>query len=307
MTWANGYLYQLDRGTGTVYEIDSTTGDTVSQFQGPAGDLWDIVTTDGVTFWALEHSNDEILRFDRAGVVLDAISVPDSYLTGITSDGDSLWILDRFAETVTQVHPNTGLIGVSFVAPGSGGSLDGLVFDGHNFWANRWLDPWSSSSSVVNQNRTYKFDRTGQELLSFVTPFARDHQALSLAHDGDCLWIGQDLDELLLKVTIETGAQEIVFDGANRSPESILARSSLVPSLVWSLTIAIVMVSKTAMNRGYNKGVCIWIRTRTARLSSGRTRPSLMPWATTRLIRSHLVTTSPRPWFRSPVGWSPLP
>ena len=54
-----------------------------------------------------------------------------------------------------------------------------------------------------------------KSFLSFVTPFARDHQALSLAHDGDCLWIGQDLDELLLKVTMETGAQEIVFDGAN--------------------------------------------------------------------------------------------
>lgn len=218
-TFHSGHIYGYARMENLVYQVDPDSGAVSPQFATPEGSsIWGL-TSDGNYLWATDTANDMLLQLDMTGQVVHSLAAPGTDPTGITWDGSTLWVLDFDSQTIDQVDPATGQVVSSLEVPVAEGSLSGLAHDGQYLWMNRWLDPWATSPAVRDVNRTYAIKPgSGEVVREFVTPYARDHQSLGLAYDGEGLWVSQSLDQLLLRVDTNAPAiHQVTCDGTQVS------------------------------------------------------------------------------------------
>ncbi len=211
-------LYVRVRATG-ILPIDPSTGQlppNATGFSLPTDNMLDL-TLDNLTgdFWGVDPVADMIVHFRRpAGettqpVVVEqfAIQIPgvdNPYSAGITWDNTdgTLWVLERTTEKLYHFDPGSGaLIQGTIDAPGSGGLLCGLTFDGQHFWTNRYGDreAW---------NETYEFNHLGQLTRQFASPTVDTYRAVGVAFGGtdvdgkQVLWVAQYFSGRLFKVDV---------------------------------------------------------------------------------------------------------
>lgn len=131
---------------------------------------------DGSTFWIADNSG-VIFQMEPGGKTLGSFAPPDVTPTGMTWDGDGLWLFTtnhwmvyQFKVVGTQVRVST-----SFEAPPGvfGGTIThDLSWDGETLW-------------YANQYNVYKFDNSGNVLQSFAFP----KNVTGLEWAGEHLWL----------------------------------------------------------------------------------------------------------------------
>ena len=112
--------------SGDLVEIDPRTAKIVEHFMVDAGDPTTVVPLTG-SIWICDRPNGRILQVDPAdGTVLRTLAIPQrAYLIGVATDadeGNTLWLVDADAGTITPLDPTTGEPGGPLGVGGFGGS-----------------------------------------------------------------------------------------------------------------------------------------------------------------------------------------
>ena len=171
ITFHHGSIFATAVMEDRVYELDPGSGNILSRLAIPGGSSLLGIASDNSHLWAIDIANDVVMKLDFTGQVVDSIPAPGTSPQGITWDGEMLWVSDSESETIDQIDPATGQIIATIEAPGSTGTVGAMASDGKSLWINRVLDPWETSPTVRDANRTYEIDLlTGDTLRSFVTP-----------------------------------------------------------------------------------------------------------------------------------------
>ena len=186
VAWANGSLFQVDRGTGssdpnTVYQINPANGAVLNSFIAPGETTR--LAFDGVDLWGTDITNNLIYRFSTTGgVPLQQFASPASGTNTVAWDGANLWVGSTSTDLIYKLN-SSGLQIASIPAPDA--NLQGLAFDGQYLWASGATDPKS-----IYQIST----ATGQVLRSFASqtsdigPGPAHNVASDLTFDGHYLW-----------------------------------------------------------------------------------------------------------------------
>jgi len=130
------------------------------------------------------------LAWGKVGDILKVLQTPGPCPTGLTFDGNNLWLADSYTDKIYLINTETGKVLKQFDSPGH--QPEGLAWDGKYLWH---ID--------AEEKYVYCIDpETGVALsiLESNSPDPRD-----LAWDGKYLWIIDHRKDLLIKVSPEDG------------------------------------------------------------------------------------------------------
>ena len=146
------------------------------------------------------------LTWAKVGDILRVVKSPGPCPTGLTFDGQSIWLADIYTDKIYKINPESGKVLKSFDSPGH--KPEGLAWDGQYLWH---ID--SGEKSI------YRLDpQTGKALkiLESNSSHPRD-----LAWDGEYLWIIDHRQDILLKVSAEDGMMVQYFPSPAREPAGL--------------------------------------------------------------------------------------
>jgi glutamine cyclotransferase len=124
------------------------------------------------------------------GDVVQQFATPGRCPTGLTFDGESLWLADRRSDLLYRIDPKNGRVIESFAAPGY--QVEGLTMQGGFLWA---LDAECKAAFKLNP-RTRIAEKT--------IPLSCDSPQ-GLAWDGNHLWVADLKDDRLHQISTEDG------------------------------------------------------------------------------------------------------
>lgn len=130
------------------------------------------------------------ISWARVGDILRVIKTPGPCPTGLTFDGENLWLADNYMDKIYKISPETGLILKSFESPGH--HPEGLAWDGKYLWH---IDS--------GERLMYRLDPETGKALSILESNSRNPR--DLAWDGEYVWIADYRSDILLKVSPEDG------------------------------------------------------------------------------------------------------
>jgi len=183
LVYAENNLWRFSLGSGEVGEsldfikVDPVTGDYQrygnDEIMNPRG-----LAYDGEYFWVNDFSLLKIFKFKLHGnfiEILDSFDIPEKEkggTSGLTTDGDFLYLRSRDGSKLYKLDKNGNLIGeIHFQTGGIGNAL---VWTGNYFW-----------TSGGCKKGICKFTKEGK-LVGGIYPPAKDTWAL--AWDGNYLW-----------------------------------------------------------------------------------------------------------------------
>jgi len=137
------------------------------------------------------------------GDTVRSIPVPACCPTGLTSDGDHLWLADRRTDMLYQLDAVSGTVLDSLPAPAY--SPTGLTWDGSHLWV---VDADEKLLYAVNPE-TRIVERT------LWCPVSRPGD---LAWDGEYLWICDDGSDEIHKLSTEDGTTMMSFEAPSSHP-----------------------------------------------------------------------------------------
>lgn len=196
LAWVDGELYQVifaPTEERNIYRLDPETG-TVLGIVPYAGGSPQGLAYDGHNLWQVCITGDCIYKMHPlTGEVRDTLDAPggaNGQPIGLGWDGESLWLGDsRDPEKIWEMDTLGVALG-QFPAPGD--SPYGLA------WAEGFI--WVSDNNLSAAAYIYKMDpETGDILDSFVCP-GGGGSPNGIAHDGDCLWIAVNTNDMIYKV-----------------------------------------------------------------------------------------------------------
>lgn len=127
-----------------VYQIDPQTGDYVLLFTGPQEDAYGL-TYDGQYLWTTDHAGGAsdpaiAMQLDWDGTLLDQITLPTHYISGIAYDGGNFWVSRYYPDPghMYQVD-STGTILDEFDGPDNQ-PWDLCIENGNLWMADYWGD-----------------------------------------------------------------------------------------------------------------------------------------------------------------------
>ncbi|MFP4082656.1 MAG: transglutaminase domain-containing protein [Candidatus Aminicenantes bacterium] len=146
------------------------------------------------------------LTWGKVGDILQVIKTPGPCPTGLTFDGQHLWLCDDFTDKIYKIDPEKGKTLTSFDSPGH--HPQGLAWDGKHLWhidsVEKYmylLDPETGKAlSILESNSSYPRD---------------------LAWDGEYVWIADYRKDILLKVSIHDGMMVQNFPSPAREPAGL--------------------------------------------------------------------------------------
>jgi len=146
------------------------------------------------------------LSWAKVGDVLKVIKTPGPCPTGLTFDGQNLWIADAYTDKIYKLDPNSGKILKTLDAPGY--HPEGLAWDGECLWnidsGERYmyrLDPETGTTvSILESNSSSPRD---------------------IAWDGEYLWIADYRRDILLKVSPQDGMMVQNFPSPAQEPAGL--------------------------------------------------------------------------------------
>lgn len=212
-------IYVSDYST-FIRELNPSTGNALRRI----GLDWDLprgllaLASDGVNLWSarslvasgpVKHldpgtPSDELSDFiekrsvTEPGSVLSTLELPlspDTVTTGLTWDGDHLWLADTKHRQIMQVDPSDMAIVRSFPAPGNesrGLAWGDLASDGNSLW---YLH---SEEKLI-----YQMNPGGTVIGTWTAP---GDDPWGLAFDGEYFWIGEDTGEIFQLAVPEPSA-----------------------------------------------------------------------------------------------------
>ena len=136
------------------------------------------------------------------GKVIRSLSLPGEFCTGLTFDGDNLWVADYKTDLLYKVDPSTGQVMHQIPSPGFWPM--GLAWDGQYLW-----------NVDRRQKKIYKIDP--QEGTILLTIDAPGNDPEGLTWDGTTLWLGDAGDNTIMKIDLTDGTAVKKIDGPARS------------------------------------------------------------------------------------------
>jgi streptogramin lyase len=146
------------------------------------------------------------LSWAKVGDVLKVIKTPGPCPTGLTFDGQNLWLADTFTDKIYKIEPETGKILKSFDSPGH--YPEGLAWDGKYLWH---IDS--------GEKYIYRIDPETGKALTILE--SNSNHPRDLAWDGKYLWIIDHRSDILLKVSPEDGMMVQNFPSPVREPAGL--------------------------------------------------------------------------------------
>jgi len=159
------------------------------------------------------------LGMGYTGEVLDSVNAPGNYPSGLTWDGDHLWVCDFQDDKIYRLD-ETGKVVHSIESPAYWPS--GLAFDGKYLW-NSDVKGLIPRGDEYHEGRIFKIDPADGTILN--TLAAPTPSPMGLAWDGHYLWCVDNLYHKLIQFDPEDGTtikeypspagkpQGITFDG----------------------------------------------------------------------------------------------
>jgi sugar lactone lactonase YvrE len=181
------------------------------------------------------------------GDVVRQFPTPGRCPTGLTFDGESLWLADRRSDLLYRIDPNDGHVIESLTAPGyqveglttEGGFLwvldaeqktafklnpktgiaehsitvhcsspQGLAFDGEHLWV-----------ADTKQDRLHQIStEDGTTITEVPSPSDDPH---GLTYDGKYLWVSERSDDMIYMVCPEDGSVVVGFPSPSRFPRGL--------------------------------------------------------------------------------------
>jgi transglutaminase-like putative cysteine protease/streptogramin lyase len=142
----------------------------------------------------------------KVGDILNIIKAPGPCPTGLTFDGNNLWLADHFTDKIYRIDPESGKVLNGFDSPGC--HPEGLAWDGKHLWH---IDSGEKLMYLIDPE-------TGEALkiLESNSSHPRD-----LAWDGEYVWIIDHRRDLLIKVSPEDGMMVQNFPSPAREPAGL--------------------------------------------------------------------------------------
>lgn len=181
------------------------------------------------------------------GDVVQQFAAPGSCPTGLTFDGESLWLADKMSDLLYRIDPKTGRVVESLPAPGF--KIEGLASEGKFLWALDTddrkalkLDPKTGITEKqipvpVSSPQGLAFDgenlwvgdvkrhrlcqistEDGTTITEIPSPAAEPH---GLAYDGRYLWVSERLDDMIYMVRPENGDVIVGFPSPSKFPRGL--------------------------------------------------------------------------------------
>jgi sugar lactone lactonase YvrE len=173
LTFDGEYLWQADRRTDEIYQIDPTGGTILKTLPAPGYTPCGL-TWDGNLLWCVDAGDGLIHAIDpETGQVRRTIYCPVSKPGDLAWDGDHLWIADYGDDMIHQISSEDGTTLKSIKAPSS--RPGGLAFDGKYLWVS---DRYKNMIYMMHPE-------TGDVIIVFDSP---GPYCCGLAWDSSNLW-----------------------------------------------------------------------------------------------------------------------
>jgi len=186
LTFANGHLWVGDDYTGTIYEVDTSTGQVLQTLSFPYPSNHGLAF-DGTALWVAPYRWDSryLYRMSLDGTLLDSLYVPDfaagDYVGGLAWDGTHLWVAVYYPNqypNLYRVNPATGI--AEDTIPAGGYQPYGLAFGNGRLWN-------AMDDNDGDPEEIWELDPTnGTPYQHFPCPTSHPR---GLAWDGEALWL----------------------------------------------------------------------------------------------------------------------
>lgn len=142
----------------------------------------------------------------KVGEILKVIKTPGPCPTGMTFDGENLWLADSYTDKIYKIDPESGQVLRSFDSPGF--RPEGLAWDGKHLWH---ID--------AGEKYMYLLDPETGKALSILE--SNSDNPRGLAWDGEYIWIADYRKDILLKVSPEDGMMVQNFPSPASEPAGL--------------------------------------------------------------------------------------
>jgi len=136
------------------------------------------------------------------GEVLKSFPLPGKFCTGLTYDGNYLWVADYQADMIYKLDPSSGSILHQIPSPGFWPM--GLAWDGKYLW-----------NTDKKQKKIYKIDTRDGTILETIDTPGEDPEGL--AWDGNTLWISDARENSIMKIDLSDGTAIRKIDGPSKA------------------------------------------------------------------------------------------
>ncbi len=144
-----------------------------------------------------------VLIFAYPGKVVHSFRAPHNFSTGLTFDGNYLWLADYNRDQLMQIDPASGKVLKSIPSPGFWPM--GLAWDGHHLW-----------NVDVKQKKIFQVDPKDGTILRVLDAPCNDPSGLTW--DGQTLWLTDARKNKIYRLDLSDGTAVKRFIGPYRSP-----------------------------------------------------------------------------------------
>lgn len=155
------------------------------------------------------------LLFAYTGEVIQSYKTPGKFPTGMTFDGENLWLADRKADKLFCINPKNGKVIRSIPSPAYWPT--GLAWDGEALWNADVKGGIPLSENY--KGKIYRIDPENGKILSTIeapTPAPR-----GLTWDGKYLWCVDNMSDKLIQFSPEDGTTIKEFKSPSSEPRGL--------------------------------------------------------------------------------------
>jgi streptogramin lyase len=150
-------------------------------------------TAEGI--WILDQHTNQVQLVSYTGQVLRSLATASDRGSGITHDGEALWLASTYSREILRVDPATGATLATYATPGAAKTgAHGLEWRDNTLWL---ATPPSATVYQVDVADGF------QVIHSFPAPGNRPH---GIAWDGDDLWCVETNLRGIFRLDTDTGA-----------------------------------------------------------------------------------------------------
>jgi len=147
-----------------------------------------------------------VVSFATPGDGVSDFQAPGQCPTGLTFDGEHLWLADRLSDSLYALDPSSGEVKRAIPAPGY--IPLGLAWDGEFLWC---IDGEEKLIHCLNVGSG----------LTVRTIYSPTEHPQGLAWDGEYLWLTDERDDIIVKFSTDDGTTITEFPSPAGSPQGL--------------------------------------------------------------------------------------
>lgn len=145
--------------------------------------------------------------FAHPGKVVHTLPAPGKFCTGMTFDGQSLWVADHKADRLFRMNVRTGEVLDAIACPAYWPM--GLAWDGEHLW-----------NVDKSRRKIFKVDPGDGTILKVIDAPSRNPEGL--AWDGQTLWVSDYKDRKIMKIDLSDGTAVQTLTAPAQSPNGLV-------------------------------------------------------------------------------------